>query len=153
MFRGAVVGTDRRGDPSLRVSRIPRPRPRLREHEDVAGALERGRGPKRRDAAPDNQEIGLQMFVIVSPVLLDVGSRSGRYGIHIEPGVAARVRGLLDGARLPGRRFLVSNPTVWRLHEQAFTGLTTEEPVLIPDGERHKNLQTVGRLYDPLIRA
>jgi 3-dehydroquinate synthase len=93
------------------------------------------------------------MFVIVSPVLLDVGSRSGRYGIHIEPGVAARVRGLLDGAGVPGRRFLVSNPTVWRLHEQAFTGLTTEEPVLIPDGERHKNLHTVGRVYDALIRA
>jgi 3-dehydroquinate synthase len=25
-----------------------------------------------------------------------------------------------------------------------------EEPILIPDGERHKNLQTVGRIYDAL---
>ncbi|MBW8863090.1 MAG: 3-dehydroquinate synthase, partial [Acidobacteria bacterium] len=27
------------------------------------------------------------------------------------------------------------------------------EPILIPDGERHKHLQTVGRIYDALIRA
>jgi 3-dehydroquinate synthase len=86
-------------------------------------------------------------------VLLEVGSRSGRYGIHIEPGSAARVGGLLDGARVPARRFLVSNPTVWRIHEPLFAGLTPEEPILIPDGERYKNLQTVGRIYDALIRA
>jgi 3-dehydroquinate synthase len=86
-------------------------------------------------------------------VLLEVGSRSGRYGIHIDPGSAARMDGLLDGARVPGRRFIVSNPTVWRFHEQAFAGVTPEEPILIPDGERHKNLQTVGRIYDALVRA
>jgi 3-dehydroquinate synthase len=90
---------------------------------------------------------------MVSPVLLDVGSRSGRYGIHIEPGSAARVSALLDGAGVPRRRFLVSNPTVWRWHEQTFAAVTAEEPILIPDGERHKNLQTVGRIYDALIRA
>jgi 3-dehydroquinate synthase len=86
-------------------------------------------------------------------VLLDVGSRSGRYSIHIEPGSAARVSALLDGAGVPRRRFLVSNPTVWRFHEQTFAGLTPEEPILIPDGERHKTLSTVGRIYDALIRA
>jgi 3-dehydroquinate synthase len=86
-------------------------------------------------------------------VLLDVGSRSGRYGIHIEHGSAARVSGLLDDAGVPRRRFLVSNPTVWRFHEHAFAGLTAEEPILVADGERHKNLQTVGRIYDALIRA
>ena len=86
-------------------------------------------------------------------MLLEVGSRSGRYGIHIEPGSAARVTGLLDAARVPARRFLVSNPTVWRFHETPFAGITPEEPILIPDGERHKNLQTIGRIYDALIRA
>ena len=86
-------------------------------------------------------------------MLLDVGSRSGRYGVHIEPGAAARLAGLLDAARLPARRFIVSNTTVWRFHEDAFAGLTSEDPILLPDGERHKNLQTVGRIYDALIRA
>jgi 3-dehydroquinate synthase len=86
-------------------------------------------------------------------VLLDVGSRGGRYAIHIEHGSAARVSGLLERAGLPGRRFIVSNPTVWRIHETAFAGITSEEAILIPDGERHKNMQTVGRIYDALIRA
>jgi 3-dehydroquinate synthase len=86
-------------------------------------------------------------------VLLDVGSRSGRYGVHIEPGAAAGLAALLDDARVPQRRFIVSNTTVWRLHEDAFSALTPEDPILLPDGERHKHLQTVGRIYDALIRA
>jgi 3-dehydroquinate synthase len=73
--------------------------------------------------------------------------------IHIGTGVSGRLPALLDAARIPARRFVVSNPTVWRLHGDAFRALTTEEPILIPDGERHKNLQTVGRIYDALIRA
>lgn len=86
-------------------------------------------------------------------MLLEVGSRSGRYGVTMEPGAAARLVPLLDEARVPSRRFIVSNTTVWRLHESTFAGLTAEEPVLLPDGERFKNLQTVGRIYDALIRA
>ena len=86
-------------------------------------------------------------------MLLDVGSRSGRYGIHIKPGSAAHAGSLLDGVGVPRRRFLVSNPTVWRLHEASFASLTAEEPILIPDGERYKNLHTVGRIYDALVRA
>jgi 3-dehydroquinate synthase len=86
-------------------------------------------------------------------VLLDVGSRSGRYTIHIEPGSSSHITRLLNKARLPSRRFVVSNPTVWRLHEQAFPDLSAEEPILLPDGERFKNLHTIGRIYDALIRA
>lgn len=73
--------------------------------------------------------------------------------IHIAPGVAGRLSQLLDQARIPSRRFVVSNGTVWRLHEQTFAGLTPEDPILLPDGERFKNLQTVGRIYDALIKA
>jgi 3-dehydroquinate synthase len=39
------------------------------------------------------------------------------------------------------------------LHGDRFGGLTGDEPILIPDGERHKHLATVGRIYDALIRA
>jgi 3-dehydroquinate synthase len=73
--------------------------------------------------------------------------------VHIAPGVAARLTSLLDEVRVPDRRFIVSNATVWRLHEEAFSGVTSEEPILIPDGERFKNAQTVGRIYDALIKA
>lgn len=73
--------------------------------------------------------------------------------LHIAPGVASRLPELLDDARVPSRRFIVSNATVWRFHEETFAGLTAEDPILIPDGERYKNLQTVGRVYDALIKA
>ncbi len=73
--------------------------------------------------------------------------------IHIAPGVAARLTELLDQARVPARRFIVSNSTVWKIHEPSFAGLTPEDPILLPDGERFKNLQTVGRVYDGLIKA
>jgi 3-dehydroquinate synthase len=86
-------------------------------------------------------------------VLLEVGSRSGRYGVHIEPDSSSRTGALIDAARIPGRRFVVSNPTVWRFHGERFAGLTSEDPILLPDGERYKHLQTVGRIYDALIRA
>ena len=86
-------------------------------------------------------------------MLLEVGSRSGRYGVHMETGAAARIDALLGGARIPSRRFIVSNTTVWRFHESTFAGVTAEDPILLPDGERFKNLQTVGRIYDALIRA
>ena len=55
--------------------------------------------------------------------------------------------------KAPARRFIVSSPPIWRLHGAAFEELTSEEPILIPDGERHKQLATVGRIYDALIRA
>ena len=45
-------------------------------------------------------------------------------------------------------------PIVWRLHgEQLQRLLGGAEPILIPDGERFKNLQSVSRIYEALIRA
>jgi 3-dehydroquinate synthase len=73
--------------------------------------------------------------------------------VHIAAGAAARLPQLLDEARVPPRRFIVSNSLIWRLHQASFASLTAEEPILIPDGERFKNLQTVGRIYDALIKA
>jgi 3-dehydroquinate synthase len=75
------------------------------------------------------------------------------YRVTIGPGSTKRLGQLLDEAGTPARRFIVSNPTVWRLHASSFEDLTREDPILIPDGERFKTLATTGRIYDALIRA
>jgi len=84
---------------------------------------------------------------------LHVRAPSGAYPVEIAGGAARRLATVIDGLGAPRRRFIVSNPTVWRLHAGTFEGLTSEEPILIPDGERFKQLATVGRIYDALIRA
>jgi 3-dehydroquinate synthase len=84
---------------------------------------------------------------------LQVRAASGSYAVEIGTGLSRRLAEVLDNLDAPRRRFIVSNPTVWRLHGDALASLTGEEPILLPDGERFKNLPTVGRVYDALIRA
>ena len=84
---------------------------------------------------------------------IDVQTGSRASTLLIGPGLGARLASLLDEAGVGRRRFIVSNPTVWKLHGPAFQHLTTTEPILIPDGERHKTLQTTARIYVALIRA
>ena len=90
---------------------------------------------------------------LAEPVRLDVRTSSGRYTIEIATGSSRRLRAALDALGLPARRFIVSNQTVWRFHGEHLQGVTAEDPILIPDGERFKHLATVGRIYDALIRA
>jgi 3-dehydroquinate synthase len=86
--------------------------------------------------------------------LLTVRAGSRAYEVQIAPGVARRLDEVFDAAGLPPRRFVISSPQVWRLHgESLASGLTSEEPILLPDGERFKNLQTVTRAYEALLRA
>ena len=91
--------------------------------------------------------------IATTPVRLDVGSRAGRYPIHIAPGLSSRLASILDESGVPARRFVVSNSVVWRFHAGAFGRLSADDPILIADGERFKHLQTVGRIYEALIRA
>jgi 3-dehydroquinate synthase len=88
-----------------------------------------------------------------TPVRIDVASRAGGYPVVIAPGASGRVAPMLHDAGHTGKRMLVSNVTVWRFHGERFRDLSPEEPILLPDGERFKNLQSVGRVYDGLIRA
>ncbi len=84
-----------------------------------------------------------------------VHAPSRAYDVRIGRGLAAGLDPLLDSAGVGARRFVVSSPTVWRVHGARIGGGLSpeEEPILIPDGERFKNLQTVGRIYDALLRA
>jgi 3-dehydroquinate synthase len=86
-------------------------------------------------------------------VRFDIRTPSAQYAVEIGSGTAARLGAILDGIRVPARRFIVSSPAVWRLHSARFGGVSAEEPILIPDGERFKHVGTVGRIYDALIRA
>lgn len=82
-----------------------------------------------------------------------VRAASAEYPVTIAPGIAADLGPTLDRLKFPRRRFIVSSPTVWRLHGERFASACTEEPILIPDGERFKTLATLGRIYDALVRA
>ena len=74
--------------------------------------------------------------------------------IWIGDGVIDRAAALLDAQHVGARRFIVSSPAIWRLHgERLSRALGPSEPILIPDGERFKNLQSVSRIYEALIRA
>ena len=73
--------------------------------------------------------------------------------IWIGAGLAENLQSLLDTAGFGQRRFLVSNPTIWKYHGEAIQHVCgNEEVILIPDGERHKTVKTVSRIYEALIR-
>ena len=88
-----------------------------------------------------------------APVTLEVRAGSRVSTISIGEGISERLPALLDDAGIGSRRFVVSNPTIWRLHGAVLQQVGHAEPILIPDGERHKTLQTAARIYDTLIRA
>jgi 3-dehydroquinate synthase len=87
-------------------------------------------------------------------VRIPIGSREGQYQVVIGSGLAADLSRLLDEARLPARRFAVSTSRIWRAHERSLSRVCRPaDLILLPDGERHKTLHTVSRIYDALARA
>ncbi len=92
--------------------------------------------------------------MVMEPVRIEVPAAAGPYEIVIGPGSLDTLPVLLDRLSLGPRRFIVSSPRVWQLHGGNLTRVSTEpEPILVPDGERSKTLQTVGLIYEALIRA
>ena len=85
---------------------------------------------------------------------IDVATPSRPYAVTIEGGAIEHLARLLDELHAPERRFVVSSPLVWRLHgTQVARAINASEPILVPDGERFKQLPTVARIYDALVRA
>jgi 3-dehydroquinate synthase len=85
---------------------------------------------------------------------IDVATPSRPYAVTIEGGAIEHLARLLDELHAPERRFVVSSPLVWRLHgTQVARAIKASEPILVPDGERFKQLPTVARIYDALVRA
>jgi 3-dehydroquinate synthase len=87
-------------------------------------------------------------------IRIDVATPSRSYSVLLEDGILDRVGALLDELKLPARRFVVSSPLVWRLHATRLTRSARKvEPILVADGERNKQLPTVSRIYDALVKA
>ena len=91
----------------------------------------------------------------MEPIRIDVATPSRAYPVTIHDGALDRLGRTLDDLGAPQRRVVVSSPLVWRLHgariERAVDSAI--DPILMPDGERFKQLATVSRIYDALVRV
>jgi 3-dehydroquinate synthase len=83
-----------------------------------------------------------------------VSSAAGPYSVLIGPGAIAALGAEMDKAKLGKRRILISSERVWDFHGPLFRKLGADRtPILIEDGERYKNLNTVARLFDQLVKV
>jgi 3-dehydroquinate synthase len=86
-------------------------------------------------------------------IRIDVSAGQNRYPIFIEHGVTQQLGRLLEQSNAPKRRFFISSPLVWKFHGKTMAkAVPKTEPILLPDGERHKQLVTVSRAYESLIK-
>jgi 3-dehydroquinate synthase len=87
---------------------------------------------------------------------VNLGQRS--YPIHIGAGLLEKTGDLLQQAGLRGKIAVVTNPVVAQLYLDPLNDSLRRcgfevTPVLVPDGEEHKNLQSLAVIYDRLIEA
>jgi 3-dehydroquinate synthase len=88
------------------------------------------------------------------PLRVDVPTSSRSYAVTIGDGTLESLAQALNDLKLPARRFVASSPTVWRFHGARLArALGAVQPILVPDGERFKQLSTVMRIYDALVAA
>lgn len=85
---------------------------------------------------------------------VDLGDRS--YPIHVGVGLLERSGELLRQAGLRGKVAVVTNPVVAQLYldslnEALRSADFTVVPILVPDGEEHKSLESLATIYDRLV--
>jgi 3-dehydroquinate synthase len=85
---------------------------------------------------------------------IDVTAGQHAYPIYIEHGLTAQLGHLITQTpRPPSRHFFVSSPLVWKLYGKALAkALPRTEVILLPDGEKWKQLATASRAYESLIK-
>jgi 3-dehydroquinate synthase len=84
---------------------------------------------------------------------IDVVTPSQTSVIWVGDGLLADLRSRLDAHGVGAKRFVVSSPRIWSHHGAMLQEAIAGDPILIPDGERHKTLTSVSRIYDALIRG
>ncbi len=83
-----------------------------------------------------------------------VSAASGPYAVVIGTGAIDALRAEMDAATLGARRLLIASGRVWDLHGHRFRNSGADRtPILIGDGERYKNLNTVARILDALVKV
>jgi 3-dehydroquinate synthase len=83
-----------------------------------------------------------------------VSAASSAYSVVIGEGALAALGAEMDAAKLGTRRLLVSSQRVWDFHGPLLKKTGADRtPILIEDGERYKNLNTVARLLDAFVKA
>jgi 3-dehydroquinate synthase len=85
---------------------------------------------------------------------VNLGDRS--YPIYVGDGILVRAGEFLAQAGLNGKVAIISNPTVAQLYLDPIHDALTHAgfevtPVLVPDGEEHKDLKSLVSIYDRLI--
>jgi 3-dehydroquinate synthase len=85
---------------------------------------------------------------------VDVKAGTQQYPIYIEYGLTAQLGRLIEQSPKPAsRHFFISSPLVWKLHGKAIArSVPRTEPILLPDGEKYKQLGTASRAYESLIK-
>jgi 3-dehydroquinate synthase len=120
---------------------------RIRLHVDTAGLSV---------AQVADQVLALASTVTVTTI--PVHHPNGEYPIHLGHGSLVQAGSLLRDQNLKGQVALVTNPTVGSLYAQQVVDslegagyrVTT---CTVPEGEAHKNLDTIRTLYDHFIGA
>lgn len=84
-------------------------------------------------------------------VNVDLGNRS--YPVHVGSGLLSRCD-LIESVLGNGRAVVISNDVVAPLYGsrvEELLGANFAEQIVLPDGEQHKNLETISRIYDQLM--
>ncbi|MEO8678839.1 MAG: 3-dehydroquinate synthase [Vicinamibacterales bacterium] len=90
----------------------------------------------------------------MQPTRIEVSAGAGAYPVIIGAGTLSTLAQEMDARRLGARRIIVSSPQVWKLHGKRLRGVGSERSaVLVDDGERFKNMATVARVHDALIKG
>jgi 3-dehydroquinate synthase len=87
------------------------------------------------------------------PTTIDVGREARHYVVEVAEGLLGTLDERMTAHGVGEDRVIVTTQPVWHaVRARLPAALARHEPALMPDGERHKRLATVTRLYDALLQ-